>query len=75
MNYCVLLGIDRAGHDTGRRLTMQVRESDPLSAAIAAETMADRQLQYPDVEYTHAMRVTPAIRAMPAAAVPLAVAA
>ena len=34
MLYEVLLGIDRAAHDTGKRITMQVRESDPLKAAI-----------------------------------------
>jgi hypothetical protein len=57
--YDVLLGVDRAARDTGRRITMQVRERDPLAAAIAAERMADRDLEEPALMYTHAMRVTP----------------
>jgi len=60
--YEVLLGIDRAAADTGRRLTMLVRERDPLSAAIEAERLADRELNDPGVEYTHAMKVTPVIQ-------------
>lgn len=54
----VLLGIDRAAHDTGRRVEMVVRERGPLSAALKAETLADRRLGEP-LEYSHAMRVTP----------------
>lgn len=65
--YEVLLGVDRAARDTGRRITMQVRESEPLSAAIRAEQMADQDLEDPAVEYTHAMEVYPV---MPAPAVP-----
>ena len=54
---------------------MLVRESDPLSAAIEAERMADRELANPHVEYTHAMRVTPASRKTPATLAPLPMAA
>lgn len=61
ISYEVILGVDRAAQDTGRRIRMQVRERDPLSAAIAAEQKADKQLRNP-VEYTHAMRVTPVQR-------------
>ena len=76
MLYEVLLGIDRAAHDTGKRITMQVRESDPLKAAIQAEQRADRDLDDPATMYTHAMRVRPVIRQVPAAmAKPLAMAA
>jgi hypothetical protein len=59
ISYEVLLGIDHAARDTGRRITMRVRECDPVQAAIKAERMADKRLSDPDVEYTHAMRVTP----------------
>jgi len=72
--YEVILGIDRAARDTGRRLTMKVRESDPLSAAIKAEEMADATLQHP-TEYTHAMRSVPVVQTVPAQEVPLALAA
>ena len=70
MLYEVLLGIDRAARDTGKRIRMQVRESDPLSAAIAAEQMADNQLSEPGLEYTHAVAVQPVIQ--PAMAMALA---
>jgi hypothetical protein len=76
--YEVLLGIDRAARDTGRRITMQVREcADPLSAAIRAEALADKELANPGIEYTHAMRVRPLMETMPrpAVAMPLALAA
>lgn len=56
LRYEVLLGVDRAARDTGRRIRLVVRESDELSAAIKAEKLADRRLDDP-VEYTHAMRV------------------
>lgn len=70
--YEVLLGIDRAARDTKRRVTMQVRESDPLSAAIAAEDLVDGTLMDP-VEYSHAMSVRPVRRPVPAVnALPLA---
>lgn len=59
IRYEVLLGVDRAARDTGRRITMRVCESGPLQAALKAERMADKRLTHPDVEYTHAMRVTP----------------
>ncbi len=55
----VLLGVDYAARDTGRRITMCVRERDSLAAALAAEAMADETLDEPGVEYTHAMEVTP----------------
>lgn len=75
--YEVLLGIDRAARDTHQRITMQVRESDPLSAAIRAEALADKDLENPGIEYTHAMRVRPIMQTVPApaAAMPLALAA
>ena len=80
ISYEVLLGVDRAARDTGRRITMQVRESDPLKAAIKAERIADKRLRHPDVEYTHAMHVMPVVKPVPAAmalpvAGPLAIAA
>ena len=71
----VILGVDYAARDTGRRITMCVRETDALSAAIKAEQEADRTLDHPDVEYTHAMHVAPAIREIPALSMPLAAAA
>ena len=61
ISYEVILGVDRAAHDTGRRITMRVRESDPLQAAIKAERLADKRLSHPDVEYTHAMSVNPVV--------------
>ena len=75
--YEVLLGIDRAARDTHQRITMQVRERDPLSAAIKAEELADKRLDNPRTEYTHAMRVRPIMETMPtpAVAMPLALAA
>jgi hypothetical protein len=75
--YEVLLGVDRAARDTGRRVAMQVREADPLSAAIMAEELADKKLANPGIEYTHAMRVRPLMETtpVPAAAMPLALAA
>ncbi len=74
--YEVLLGVDRAARDTGRKLALQVRERDPLSAAIRAEELADATLSNP-VEYTHAMRVRPIMETVPApaATMPLALAA
>ena len=54
-----MLGVDRAARDTGRRITIRVLGSDRLSAAMAAESMADRTLADPAVEYTHAMTVMP----------------
>jgi hypothetical protein len=75
-SYVVILGIDRAARDTGRRITMQVRERDPLSAAIMAEELADATLRNP-VEYTHAFTSVPVIETVPTseAAMPLALAA
>jgi hypothetical protein len=72
--YEVVLGVDRAARPTNRRITMQVRESDPLSAAIMAERLADSALRDP-VEYTHAMRVRPVMQPLPAVAVALPIAA
>lgn len=74
ISYEVILGVDKAARDTGRRMTLRVRESDPLQAAIKAERMADRRLAHPDVEYTHAMDVRPVIRPVPAAALAVATA-
>jgi len=72
--YEVLLGVDHAARDTGRRITMKVRECDPLSAAIKAEELADATLRNP-TEYTHAMSSTPVVQAVPAQEIPLALAA
>ena len=69
----VLLGVDRAARDTGKRLTVRVLGSDRLSAALTAEGMADETLAHPEVEYTHAISVKPV--SMPAMAMPLAMAA
>ena len=71
----ITLGVDYAARDTGRRITMQVRESDPLSAAIMAEEIADKQLEDPRTMYTHAMCVRPVVRAVPAAEMPMSLAA
>lgn len=71
----VMLGVDYAARDTGRRISLCVRESDPISAAIEAERKADETLERPDVEYTHAMRVEPVIRRAPAVSMSLALAA
>jgi len=75
MLFRVTLGVDYAARDTGRRITMCVRETDALSAAIRAEQEADRTLAHPTVEYTHAMCVTPVIQRVPATSMPLAMAA
>jgi hypothetical protein len=71
----VTLGVDYAARDTGRRITMCVREADPLSAAIKAEQEADKTLEHPDVEYTHAISSVPVMSRMPVASIPLALAA
>lgn len=55
----VLLGIDKAAKDTGRRIECRVLAADRYSAAIKAEEMADRTLKDPAVEYSHAMQVVP----------------
>ena len=73
--FTVTLGIDYAARDTGRRITMCVCESNALSAAIKAEQEADKNLDYPDVEYTHALHVAPIARRSSMAVMPLAVAA
>ncbi len=68
----VVVGVDYAARDTGRRITMCVRESDPLSAALKAEQEADKTLDHPDVEYTHAMHVAAVPQRVAVAALPLA---
>ena len=72
--YEVRLGVDRAAKDTGRRIRMQVRERDPLSAAIMAEELADATLRNP-VEYTHAFASVPIMQTVPAAHAGLSMAA
>ncbi len=62
ISYEVILGVDRAALDTGRRMTMVVKENDPLSAAIKAEQLADRRLEDPATMYCHALSVTPVAR-------------
>jgi hypothetical protein len=54
----VMLGVDRAARDTGRRIHMRMVAMDRLSAAIEAEEVADFGLRDP-LEYTHAVSVTP----------------
>ena len=66
--YEVVLGIDRAARDTGRRLHMRVRGQNALDAGIAAERIADSKLDDPMSEYSHAMRVRPVMGQIPAAA-------
>ena len=74
--YEVELGIDRAAQDTHKRIFMQVKESDPLSAAIEAEKLADKGLEDPAIMYTHAIHVSEVKRALPSVAtMPLAMAA
>ena len=68
--YEVMLGVDRAARDTGRRLTVRVLGRDKLSAAITAESMADHTLDEPEVEYTHAISVRP--MSVPSAALAMA---
>ena len=79
ISYEVILGVDKAARDTGRRMRMVVKESDPLQAAIKAERMADKRLRHPEVEYTHAMSVKPVVEPSPVAlaamALPVAAAA
>ncbi len=55
--YEVVLGIDRAGHDTGERISMQCLAHDRFSAAMVCEASADAKLDDPETMYTHAMRV------------------
>ncbi len=57
--YEVVLGIDRAARDTGRRMRVRVRGRNALDAGLAAERIADGKLDDPMTEYSHAMRVTP----------------
>ncbi len=57
--YKVLLGIDHAARPTGQLMTVKVKSSDPLSAAIEAERIGDKQVREPGIEYTHAMQVSP----------------
>lgn len=73
-SYEVMLGIDRAARDTSRRITLQVREQNRLSAAISAEERADALLDDP-LEYTHAISVRALGGPPPAEAVALPVAA
>ena len=72
ISYEVMLGVDRAARDTGRRITMRVRECGPLQAALKAERMADKRLTHPDVEYTHAMSVNPVVPSVAVASVAMA---
>jgi hypothetical protein len=53
-------------------MTLRVRESDPIKAAIKAERLADKRLTHKDIEYTHAMSVHPVIRPAPAMALAIA---
>ncbi len=57
--YDVLLGIDRAARDTGRRMRVRVPGRNALDAELKAERLVDGRLGDPMTEYSHAMRVTP----------------
>ena len=65
--YDVVLGIDHAARDTGRRLRMRVLGRNALDAGIAAERIADSKLDDPLSEYSHAMRVRPVMGEVPLA--------
>ncbi len=73
--YKVRLGVDRGARDTHQRLTLTVPAGDRLSAAIAAERIADGMVRDPAVEYTHALSVKPMPGPRPAASMPIALAA
>ena len=75
ISYEVILGVDKAARDTGRRMRMVVKECDPLQAAIKAERMADKRLRHPEVEYTHAMTVKPVVEPVPVAVAAVSMAA
>ena len=72
--YAVRLGVDRGARDTHRRFTLNVPANDRLSAAIAAERIGDGMVRDPQVEYTHALSVTPVRGPKPAVAAALAAA-
>jgi hypothetical protein len=72
----VLIGIDRAARDTGRRLIVRLYGRTPMEAALAAESKIDAWLADP-LAYSHAIRVrptgrVPAVLSVPTAAMPLA---
>lgn len=73
--YKVRLGVDRGARDTHQRLTLTVPALDRLSAAIAAERIADGMVRDPSVEYTHALSVKALPGPKPAASMAVAVAA
>ncbi len=70
--YEVVLGIDRAARDTGRRLRVRVLGRSALDAATKAEGLVDDGLDDPLSEYSHAMLVKPVAGLVPAAALPMA---
>lgn len=72
--YEVILGIDHAARDTGRRITMRLRGQDAISAAIEAEELADATLEDP-TEYTHAMKASPILELAASQKLPLPLAA
>jgi hypothetical protein len=51
----IMLGIDKAARDTGKRRTLRLLATDSLTAAIQAEAMIDATLNDPRTEYSHAM--------------------
>lgn len=61
LRYDVVLGVDKAARDTGRRIEMRVTAADRFAAAMRAEAMGDMTLRDRPIEYTHAVRVTPVI--------------
>lgn len=73
--YEVVLGIDKAARDTGKRRKLRLFATDSLMAAIQAEALMDATLEDPDTMYTHAMAVRAIITPMPAAMALLAMAA
>ena len=76
MTYDVLLAVTKGATETGRFIRkLVVCEGDALSGALTAEAQADLQLEDQNTMYTHAVRVRPVVRPMPAASMPLALAA
>jgi hypothetical protein len=55
--YEVVLGIDRAARDTGRRIVMEIFGADPLAAAESAEALGDSALEDPKTMYCRAVSV------------------
>ena len=61
-DFKVKLGVDRGAKPTGSMMSMIVRARDALSAAIVAESRADRDLDDPRTMYSYAVSVEPVPR-------------